>query len=148
MPCRAVVIAENIGVFEEFVAPQHVFESLARNKVVFASVLLAASRRARCVGNGELQVRDEFTDLVNERSFAGAGRCRDHVDDAAHSRFCTCSRDFSIADFIRNPSSVMRMASPAIPVVFESIVLASRFISCSRKSSRLPTSPPPFSTPR
>ncbi len=36
----------------------------------------------------------------------------------------------------------MRVPLPPTPPVFESSVLASRFISCSRKSSFLPTSPP------
>ena len=59
-----------------------------------------------------------------------------------HSMFCTCSRAFSISAFIASPSSVIFRASPASPEVLESSVLASRFISCNRKSSFLPTSPP------
>ena len=38
-----------------------------------------------------------------------------------------------------SPSSVMRVPLPLTPPVFESSVLASRFISCSRKSSFLPS---------
>ena len=41
-----------------------------------------------------------------------------------------------------SPNSVMRVPLPPTPPVFESSVLASRFISWSRKSSFLPTSPP------
>ncbi len=37
-----------------------------------------------------------------------------------------------------SPSSVMRVPFPLTPPVFESSVLASRFISCSKKSSFLP----------
>ena len=84
--------------------------------------------------------------FVGERRLARTGRRRDDEDDSAHSRFCTCSRAFSISDFMARPSSVMRSASPATPVVFDNRVLASRFISCSRKSSFLPTSPPPSSS--
>src|SRR5262249_40466958 len=123
-------------------ALNHRFKPIARNEVIFAAVLLAATRETRGKRYRKLQMLDIFAQLIHERRLAGAGRRRDDIKCAAHSRFCTCSRHFSISDFICRPSSVMRSPSPATPEVFESSVLASRFSSCSRKSSFLPTSPP------
>src|SRR5206468_4576498 len=123
-------------------AGNHGLKFLARNEVVLAAILLAAARQTCGVRDGKLQVRHVLAQLIHQRGFAGAGRCGDNVSNAAHSRFCTCSRHFSISDFISSPSSVMRNPSPATPEVLESSVLASRFSSCKRKSSFLPTSPP------
>src|SRR5208283_5847248 len=96
--------------------------------------------------DGEFQVWHDAAQLIRERGFARARRRRDDENDAAHSRFCTCSRAFSISDFMASPSPVMRKASPATPVVLDISVLVSRFISCNRKSSFLPTSPPASSS--
>src|ERR1039458_9021535 len=85
--------------------------------------------------------------FVHQRGFTRTRWRGNNVNDA-HSRFCTCSRDFSISDFISKPISVTFKASPARPEVFESRVFASRFISCSRKSIFLPTSPSWSSKPR
>ena len=60
---------------------------------------------------------------------------------AAYSRFCTCSRICSIATFI-STAVVVNSREAA----FEARVLASRSSSWIRKSSRLPTSPPAFSS--
>src|SRR6201999_2269324 len=49
------------------------------------------------------------------------------VPQECYSRFCTCSRAFSISDFIPRPKSVMREPFPLTPPVFESSVFASRF---------------------
>src|SRR5215469_9984245 len=43
---RAVIIAENIGVFEEFAGGDHRLELALRDKEIFLAVLLAASRRS------------------------------------------------------------------------------------------------------
>jgi len=48
--------------------------------------------------------------------------------------FCICSRICSISTFSSIEALVMRISAD-----FEPMVLASRFISCIRKSSRLPT---------
>ena len=57
-----------------------------------------------------------------------------------------CSRIFSIAALAASASSVIFSPASPAPLVFERIVLVSRFISCSRKSSFLPTSPPASSS--
>src|SRR5262245_50850635 len=101
--------------------------------MIFAAVLFAAAGRTRGKRDRELQVAYVLPQLIDQRGFAGSGGSGDDVEYAAHSRFCTCSRHFSISDFICSPSSVMRSPSPATPDVFESRVLASRFSSCSRK---------------
>src|ERR687884_650218 len=102
-------------------------------------VLLTAPKSPRRVGNGENQVGNELENLVRERGFTRARWRRDDKNEwlavVAHSRFCTCSRDFSISAFMARPASVILRASPARPEVLESRVLASRFISCSKKSS-------------
>src|SRR6185437_15087227 len=143
----AVVVAEHVGVFQELAACNHLLEILNGHKEILAPVLLAAARSAGGVGDGEVQVRHPLSQLVYKRGLARARRRGNDVH-GAHSMFWTCSRDFSISAFMASPSCVMRRASPATPVVLESRVLASRFISCSRKSSFLPTSPPLSSSPR
>ncbi len=55
--------------------------------------------------------------------------------------FCTCSRICSISTFISTDTCVSSNAAD-----FEPSVLASRCNSWIRKSSRLPTSPPVFSS--
>src|SRR5437868_4883120 len=137
---RTIVIAENFGMFQEFAPADHLFEFGYRNEKIFEAVSFTAAGRARCVGDGKIQIGDQLADLCNERGFTRARGRRNDVN-GAHSIFCTCSRDFSISAFIARPSSVILRASPATPLVFDSSVLASRFISWSRKSSFLPTSP-------
>src|SRR5580700_1883754 len=138
---RTVAMAEHVRMFEELIFLHHLLELGTRHEEIFSSVLLCPSWRPRGVRNRKLQPRYDFARFVHQRRFARTRRCRNNVD-RGHSRFCTCSRAFSISAFIDNPSSVIFMASPAKPEVLDSRVLASRFISCSRKSSFLPTSPP------
>src|SRR5580658_7167328 len=164
---RAVVVSKNQRVLEKFVVHDHGLKFLFGHKGIFLAVLFAATRRARGVRDREIQIMNHLEQFIHQRGFARAGRRRNNVDDAhsekahsndvhsnnvhskkAHSRFCTCSRDFSISDFISRPISVTFKASPAKPEVFESMVLASRFISWSRKSIFLPTSPLWSSKPR
>src|SRR5262249_11683412 len=56
-----------------------------------------------------------------------------------HSMFWTCSRNFSISARISKQSPVIARASDSTPGVLESMVFASRCISCNRKSSFLPS---------
>src|SRR4029077_9123009 len=112
------------------------------NEEILASILLATTGRSRRVGDRKLETHHLRAQLVDEGRLPGAGESREVVD-VRHSTFCTCSRDFSISDFMMRPISVIFSASPARPEVFESSVWASRFISCSRNSSFLPI--PPFS---
>src|SRR5208337_5527515 len=119
----------------------HGFKFFSRDEEIFLAVLFASTRRARGVRNREVQVTNHLEQFVHQRRFTRTRWRGNNVNDA-HSRFCTCSRDFSISDFISRPISVTFKASPARPEVLESIVLASRFISCNKKSIFLPTSPP------
>src|ERR1019366_4972883 len=144
----SVVVAEDRGVLQEFVLGQHAFELFAGDEEILAPRLLAAARRPGGIADGEFQTGDDAANFIGERGFPRARGSRDDEDVAAHSRFCTCSRAFSISDFMPNPRRVMRTASPATPVVFDISVLASRFISCKRKSSFFPTSPPASSSDR
>ena len=58
--------------------------------------------------------------------------------------FCTCSRNFSISDLISSAQARdFQSFALRCPGVFESSVFDSRCISCSRKSSFLPTSAAP-----
>ncbi len=155
--CRAVVVAEDVGIFEKLAVADHLLEMLAGGEVVFARVLLRAASSPRGPGDGKLQSRNQRAELVDESRFARPGGSRNDEENSRqsllflcvqkstaqpYSKFCTCSRAFSISDFIPSPASVIRVPLPATPLVFESRVLASRFISCSRKSSFFPTSPP------
>src|SRR5207244_2901225 len=146
--CGAVVISKDVGVLEELIFGDHAFEFVARDEIIFAAILLTAAGRPRGVGDGEVEVVDDLADLIDQGRLSRTRRRRDDEDERFHSTFCTCSRDFSISDFMASPNSVMRSPSPLTPAVFESSVLASRFISCSRKSSFLPTSPFSSSRPR
>src|SRR5262249_3611509 len=137
-----VMLAEDLGVFQESTLSDHLLELVFGDEVVFAAVLLTATWRARGVRDREFKVGNELAEFVYQSGFSRAGRRRDDEQDSTHSRFCTCSRHFSISAFISSPTSVIRSAPPVIPEVFESSVLASRFISWRRKSSFLPTSPP------
>ena len=86
--------------------------------------------------------------LGNERGFARTAGAGDDEDDWLarrrhdHSMFCACSRNFSISDLISRARSVMARPEASTPGVLERRVLASRCISCKRKSSFLPISPP------
>src|SRR5271167_3619542 len=136
----AVVISEDVGILQEFVGRDHGLEFLLRNEKIFLAVLFASPLRPRGVGNRKVEALDHLEQFVDQGRFPRSRRRR-HNEDDAHSRFCTCSRAFSISDLISKPASVIFKASPAKPEVFESRVLASRFISCNRKSIFLPTSP-------
>src|SRR5579863_247527 len=163
IPASSVVVAEYFGVLQKFIRVNHALELVARHEKVLLAIFLASPRQASGVGDGEVEVRNQLQQLGNQRGLARARRSGNDVNQrlvgsghsrrgdsrfCIHSRFCTCSRDFSISAFMANPASVILSASPARPDVFESSVLASRFISCRRKSSFLPTSPPSSSNPR
>src|ERR1700757_3252656 len=149
---RAIAISVKVGMLEKFSGTHHLVEFFAGNEVVLLAILLTASGSARGKRDGEFKIRNQLEQFVDQGRLPRAGWRRDDVDQRpvgwAHSRFCTCSRDFSISAFMARPASVIFSASPASPEVFESRVLASRFISCSRKSSFLPISPPSSSNPR
>src|SRR5262249_8923777 len=147
-----ITVSVHVRVFQKFSVAHHLLKLFHGYKVILFSILLTAAGRPCRVGNGKNQVGNQLENFVGQRGFSRTGWRRNDVDQwlsiFVHSRFCTCSRDFSISDFIARPASVIFNASPARPEVFESSVLASRFISCKRKSSFLPISPPSSSNPR
>ena len=63
-----------------------------------------------------------------------------------YSRFRDCSRIFSMAALAASARVRDLHGWLSAPLVLERMVLVSRFISCSRKSSFLPTSPPASSS--
>src|SRR5579859_2566330 len=107
--------------------------------MILLAVLFAAPRCPGGVRDREIEIGDKVQQLVDQSRLSRARGRRDDVNNRnisrAHSRFCTCSRDFSISAFMASPASVILRASPARPDVLESSVLASRFISWKRKSN-------------
>src|SRR5260370_6350605 len=138
---------EDFCILDEFISTNHLLELSARNKKVLLAVLFATAWRVRGIGDGKVQVGNLFQQFADQRGFAGPGRGRNDVNQwlvrgRHHSRFCTCSRDFSLSAFIASPASGMFSASPATPEIFESRIFASRFLSCNTQSIFFPTSPP------
>src|SRR5271168_5419231 len=142
----SVIIAENLRVFEEFTFREALFELVPRDEKILLAVHFLSARGSRRIGDGKAKIGNSLDQPVCQGGFSGARRGGNN-EDGGHSRFRDCSRTFSMAAFAPSASSVIfRPASPA-PLVFERIVLVSRFISWSRKSSFLPTSPPASSRP-
>src|SRR5690348_11013393 len=133
--------------FQELIIADHGLELFGLNEEILLPVMFAPAGRARRVGDGEVQVGNDLAELVDQGRLARSRRRRNDEYDA-HSTFCTCSRAFSISDLMAKPISVILRASPASPDVLDIRVLASRFISWSRKSNFLPTSPGWSSMPR
>ena len=50
-PCGPVTVAVHIGEFQEFAIPRHPVEFLHANEVILLSILLAATRGTRGIGN-------------------------------------------------------------------------------------------------
>src|SRR5262249_30686216 len=117
----AVVVVMDLGMFEKLVFAHHLFKFGARDEVILLAVAFAAARRACGVGNRKFQSGNNAADFVYQGGFARAGGRGDDVD-SDHSRFCTCSRTFSISDLMESPDSVIFSASPARPEVLESRV--------------------------
>src|ERR1700688_935879 len=140
-PRRTVAMAKHVRVLQKFIFLHHLLELGTGYKEIFPPILLRPARRPSSVRNRKVQSWNDLPNFIHERGFARTRRRRDNVD-GGHSRFCTCSRAFSISAFMDSPSSVIFIVSPDNPEVFDSNVFASRFISCSRKSNFFPTSPP------
>src|SRR5580658_309709 len=103
---------------QELALADHFLKFSSRDKIVLLPIFFAAARSPRGVGNGEIQITHRLQQLIDKCRFARTGRRRDDVDDGlmrrrTHSRFCTCSRDFSISAFMTSPASVIFSASPA-----------------------------------
>src|ERR1041385_2929902 len=137
---RAVAVSVDFGRFQKLAALEHRLEGLAVDEMVLAPVRFARARGPRGVGNRE---RELF--VLGERGVhqGRLARARGRRDDEEISRHCLhsifwiCSRICSIS------SLSSRLASESsFDTDFEPSVFASRFSSCIRKSSRLPTGPP------
>ncbi len=70
---RAVVVAENLGVFQELSFADHFLEFFPADEMVFAPVLLAAARWTRGVRNGKPQIGDILAQFVHQGGLARAG---------------------------------------------------------------------------
>src|SRR5437763_2140386 len=87
---------------QELVPAAHGSKVLRRREMVFPAVLLPVAARPCRVRNGKMQIsgmpREELRD---QRRLSPAGGRGDDEEIArgeiAHSRFCTCSRTFSVS---------------------------------------------------
>src|SRR4051812_10772585 len=137
---RAVTVAVDFGAFEEFAPRLHGEEAGVVHEVIFAAIDLPRARWPRGVRNGQLQAGVVAQYGVDERALARPRRGGNDEEQAVrflrsvHSMFCACSRICSVKSF--SSSAHFEIAGLA---AFAPSVLASRFSSCVRKSSRLPT---------
>src|SRR5712692_9286546 len=152
LPRRAIpILAEDAGVLKELALRHHALEFGLGKKIIPFPRALRGARLSRGARDGKHRAR-QLEELFHQGGFPGARGPRDDQYQRLlrfrhlHSTFCTCSRSFSISDLTSSPRSVMANPSASIPGVFESMVFASRCISCSRKSSFLPSSPPAASS--
>src|ERR1700719_230998 len=138
--------AEDLRVFEEFSTRDHRLELIRGDEIITLPAGLSrpahpSSTRSGSHGSRHLQ------QTLHQRGFSRARRTRNNQNQRrenlgiTHSMFCTCSRNFSISAFTSRPMPVICRASLSTPGVLESMVLASRCISCRRKSSFLRGSP-------
>src|SRR6202008_3305683 len=100
-----VAMAKHICMLQEFIFPHHLVELGTRNEEIFPLVLLRPSWWPGGIGNREVQSGNDLANFVHQRRLTRT-RWRGNNIDRSHSRFCTCSRAFSISAFIDNPSSV------------------------------------------
>mmetsp|Transcript_60043 Transcript_60043/g.142152 ORF Transcript_60043/g.142152 Transcript_60043/m.142152 type:complete len:345 (-) Transcript_60043:389-1423(-) len=146
-PRGAVEVAVHLGPLEELAASRHRAELVGRDEPVLAPVLFLAARRTRGVRDRDRQPGVQLQQCLDQAGLAGATGRRDDEEIAgifhgrAYSMFWTCSRICSIATFISTEIFVSSRAADLEPRV-----LASRCNSWIRKSSRLPSSPPFFSS--
>src|SRR5437762_4439701 len=149
---RAVAMTKDGGMLEELAGLDHRIEARLVDKAVIGAVGLAGAGGARRHRHRQGQVRVALDKAMRDRRLAGTRGRGQHQQKtaaadrggrlrlarcAAHSRFCTCSRNCSIAAFSDRP---MRVNS--ISADFEHSVLASRFNSWHRKSSSRPIASP------
>src|SRR5262245_2801288 len=157
---RAVEMPVHLGPFEELPGRAPALEFLAGGEMVMHAVGLVGTLGPRRGGDREHALGARGQQSLDQRALADAGRSRDHQQEAAglaigghrhrfdpscrfrrahaHSTFCTCSRR-------RSSSSLITITALAISTSFalDPIVLASRFISWSRKLSFRPASSEP-----
>ena len=68
----AVVVAEDLGVFEEVVVVDHALEGGTVGEVVFAAVRLGAAWGAGGPGDGEIETFDQRAELGDQGGFTRA----------------------------------------------------------------------------
>src|SRR6266581_936485 len=136
-----VAVSVDLGRLQELAALEHRVEGLAVDEMILAPVHFARARGPRGEGNRERKRLVLGERCAHQRRFARARRRRDDEKISGHSMFWICSRICSIS------SLNSRLASEnSFDTDFEPSVFASRFSSCIRKSSRLPTAPPALTT--
>src|SRR3989449_3994380 len=112
-------------------------EFLARQEVVRFPLSLARPRPASRRGDRVPEfLRVTLEDGPGDRRLPSPGWRGEHDDPRRHSRFSSCSRNFSSSPFIAITVCVI-----AASFAFDPIVFASRSSSCERKPSCLPTAP-------
>src|SRR2546429_1399012 len=138
---RAVAVSVDLGRFQKLAALEHRLEGLAVDEMILAPVRFARARGPRGVGNRERELFVLGERGAHQGRLARARGRRDDEQIAGHSMFWICSRICSTS------SLSSRLASESsFDTDFEPSVFASRFSSCIRKSSRLPTGPPALTT--
>ena len=132
----------HLGPLEERPFVHELAEALAVDEVVVAAVDLVRARRPRRVRDAEPQLGEALLEHPRERRLPGAAGGREDEEEevvshdsilVSYSTFCTCSRIRSISAF----TSTMAWAIGASGLLAPT-VLASRAISCKRKSSLRP----------
>src|SRR6267142_2999370 len=132
---RAVQLSPILGMLEKLPLI-HALEKLGRlPKVIVDAVLFAAARLPGRRRHGESKsIRQLLAQRSRDRRLS-ATRWRGQDDyPRGHSRFSSCSRNFSRSPFIAITVWVMRAS-----FAFEPIVFTSRSSSCARNPSCFPT---------
>src|SRR5207247_10675607 len=112
-------------------------EFLTRQEVVRFPLSLPRPRAASRRGDRVPEfLRVTLEDGPGDRRLPSPGWRGEHDDPRGHSRFSSCSRNFSSSPFIAITVCVI-----AASFAFDPIVFASRSSSCERKPSCLPTAP-------
>src|SRR5690348_804735 len=140
---RAVALAGVLRRLQELSPIPAALELLAREEVIRVAVPLARPRRARGGRDRIPDVLSPGEQGLRDRRLAAPRWCGQHDDEWRHSRFSSCSRNFSSSPFIAITAWVM-----AASFALEPMVLVSRSSSCARKPSCFPTAPLPRSASR
>src|SRR3989454_4829217 len=133
---RAVPLTGVLRRLEELAGAPTPRERRAGQKVIRLPVQLTGARRPRGGRDRIPDIRPLREQGPRDRRLAAARRRGQDDDDRLHSRFSSCSRNFSSSPFIAITACVI-----AASLAFEPIVLTSRSTSCARNPSCLPTAP-------
>src|SRR3989442_9197866 len=134
---RAVQLTDVLGILEEPACADPFQELRPRLKVIIHAGPLIGTRRPRRRRHREAEsIRILFAHRPRDGRLAAARR-RGQDDDprpCRHSKFSSCSRNFSRSPFIAITVWVIRASLALEPIVF-----TSRNNSCARNPSCLPT---------